>query len=156
MAQSYHLAQINIAKMQAPLEHPLMSDFIAQLDEINQLADESAGFVWRLQTDEGDATALRVFLDPQMLVNMSVWVSVEALKNYVYLSAHRNLLRDRQRWVERLSESRLAMWWIPAGRLPTIQDGKARLQLLDREGPGPQAFTFAKQFPFPCDDGSKD
>lgn len=147
--QRFHLAQINIARMQAPLEHPSMHAFVAQLESINRLADESPGFVWRLQTEEGDATALRVFDDPMLLVNMSVWESFEALKEYVYRSAHRGPLRDRQRWFGRLPGAHLALWWIPAGSEPSLDDAKRRLRLLDANGPGPEAFTFSKAYPPP-------
>ncbi len=147
----FHLAQINIAKMTAPLEDERMVDFVNQLDRINRLADESPGFVWRLQTEEGDATALRVFDDPMLLVNMSVWESFQALKDYVYASLHRDVLRDRQRWFGRLGEAHLALWWVPAGSLPTLDDAKARLQSIQVHGPGPQAFNFSKAYPPPND-----
>ena len=146
---NYHLAQINIARMNAPLADDRMAGFVAQLDRINQLADESPGFVWRLQTDEGDATSLRVFDDPMLLVNLSLWESFAALKAYVYSSEHRNLLRDRQRWFGRLPGAHLALWWLPAGTVPSVDDAKARLSLINRGGPGPQAFTFSRAYPAP-------
>ena len=127
-----------------------MGDFVAQLESINRLADESPGFVWRLQTEDGDATALRVFDDPMLLVNMSVWESFEALKAYVYQSAHRGVLRDRQRWFGRLPGPHLALWWIPAGSEPTLDDAKHRLRLLDAHGPGAEAFTFSHVYPPPA------
>ena len=143
---TYHLAQINIARMRAPLDDPLMADFVAQLAPINALAEQSPGFVWRLQSEEGDATSLRVFEDERILINMSVWVSLEALQDYVYQSAHRGVLRDRKRWFERLDGPSTALWWVLAGHLPTAEEGKQRLERLARQGPSPDAFTFRKYF----------
>ena len=149
MAAAYHLAQINIAQMVAPMEDPQMADFVAQLDRINALADSSPGFVWRLQDDDGNATSVRAFDDPKLLVNLSLWESFDALKAYVYSSDHRNVLRDRARWFGRLPGAHLALWWIPAGTLPTLDDAKRRLDRLDVDGPGPDAFTFARDYPPP-------
>jgi hypothetical protein len=98
---SFHLAQCNIVKLKAPLDSPEVADFVAALDPINALADAAPGFVWRLKTDGGDATSIRVFADDQILLNMSVWESVEALKSYVYQSGHRELLRRRREWADR-------------------------------------------------------
>ena len=148
------LAQINNARTQAPLDDPCMSAFTARLASINRLAEESPGFVWRLQGEEGDATALRVFADPMLLVNMSVWESYEALKTYVYRSAHRELLRDRQRWFGRLETAHLALWWIPAGTLPGLEEARERLALIAAAGPGPGAFTFSTFYPPPASDAS--
>lgn len=137
-----HLAQINIARMKAPLDTPQMAGFVARLEEINTLADRSEGFVWRLQTPEGDATYLRPFDDDRILVNMSVWESVEALKNYVYRTAHAELLRDRRQWFDHFAGVYMALWWIPAGHLPDIEEAKARLAHLETHGPTEVAFTF--------------
>ena len=147
----FHLAQINIARMTAPLEDARMADFVAQLERINQLADDSPGFVWRLQDEDGNATSVRAFADPKLLVNLSLWETFAALKAYVYSSAHRDVLRQRQRWFGRLPGAHLALWWIPAGSLPTLDDAKARLDLLDAQGPSPEAFTFSKDYPPPAD-----
>ena len=146
----FHLAQINIARMMAPLEDPRMADFVAQLERINQLADDSLGFVWRLQDERGNATAVQAFDDPLLLINLSLWETIAALKAYVYSSAHRDVLRQRQRWFGRLPGAHLALWWIPAGTLPTLEDAKARLLLLDAQGPGPEAFTFSQNYPPPA------
>lgn len=137
-----HLAQINIARMKAPLDTPQMAGFVARLEEINALADRSEGFVWRLQTPEGDATYLRPFDDDRILVNMSVWESVEALKNYVYRTAHAELLRDRRQWFDHFAGVYMALWWIPAGHTPDIDEAKARLAHLEAHGPTEVAFTF--------------
>ena len=138
----YHIAQINIARMRAPLESEIMSGFVARLAEINALADGAPGFVWRLQTPEGDATYLRPFDDDRIIVNMSVWESVEHLKEYVYKSAHAELLRQRRDWFEHFSGAYLAMWWVPAGHIPGIDEAKKRLAHLEEHGPSQFAFTF--------------
>jgi hypothetical protein len=147
MEQIYHLAQLNIGRVLAPTDSPQLADFMALLEPINQLADASPGFVWRLQTAEGDATALRPYDDDRMLVNMSVWESLETLRNFVYASRHLDVLRRRREWFERLTDHILVLWWVPAGHIPTVQEAKERLELLRRLGPGPEAFTFKQPFP---------
>lgn len=142
----FQLAQANIARMRAPLDDPIMEGFRIQLDAINAVADASPGFVWRLQTEDGDATALRVFEDDRILFNMSVWDSVEALHAYVYRSGHVDLLRNRRSWFEPLEGPALVLWWIPRGHTPTVDEAKTRLELLQQKGPTPEAFTFRNVF----------
>lgn len=143
---THHLAQCNIARLRAPLDSPTLSGFVSALEPINQLADEAPGFVWRLQTEEGDATAIRPFDDDMMLVNMSVWESVETLASFVYSEPHREIMRHRQGWFERMADAYLVLWWIPAGTVPTVGDAKDRLQTLRSIGPSPRAFTFRSPF----------
>jgi hypothetical protein len=112
----FHVAQINIARLAAPLDSPQLADFVANLQPINAVADASPGFIWRLQTEQGDATSLRFSDDEWLIVNMSVWESVDALRDYVYRSAHAGVLRRRQEWFERMSEAFVALWWIEAAR----------------------------------------
>ena len=135
-----HLAQVNVARILAPLDSPQLADFVANLVPINALADASPGFVWRLQTEAGDATALRV-LGGEWLVNLSVWESIEALRTFVYRSAHADVLRRRQEWFERSDEAFVALWWIEAGSIPTLADAEERLLWLRADGPTPRAFT---------------
>ena len=123
----YHLAQVNIAQMKAPLDSALMSTFVARLDEINALADGSPGFVWRLQTEAGNATYFRPYDDDRILVNLSVWESVEALRTYVYQTVHAELLRQRRQWFEQFEGVYVALWWIPAGHIPGVDEAKTRL-----------------------------
>lgn len=149
MSSNYHLAQVNIAKARAPLDHPLMQGFVDQLDRINQLAEASPGFVWRLQTEEGDATAIQAFDDPLIIVNLSVWASVEALREYVYSGEHLAVLRNKRDWMERLSTASLALWWLPEGQLPDVSMARQKLELLQTQGPTPEAFTFARPCPMP-------
>ena len=145
---SFHLAQLNIAKMSHPQEAPEMADFVANLERINALADAAPGFVWRLQTEDGDATGID-FFGTDWLVNMSVWEDVEALHNYVYGSAHAQLLSRRREWFERVEEAYLVLWWIPAGTTPTLPESRARLERLRDAGPTDEAFTFKNTFPAP-------
>jgi hypothetical protein len=142
-----HVAQLNIAKFKAPLDDPGMAGFVEQLDPINALADGWPGFVWRLQTEEGNATAIRAFDDDLMLVNMSVWESVDALGEFVYRSGHLDVMRRRREWAAYMGEAHLCLWWIEAGEIPTVDEAKERLHHLRAHGPTPTAFTFKHPFP---------
>jgi heme-degrading monooxygenase HmoA len=148
----YHLAQINVARAKADMESAVMQGFVSRLEEINTLADSSPGFVWRLQDECGDATSILVFDEPLLLVNMSVWESLEALKNYVYQSLHVEVLRNRNAWFNAMKETHLALWWIPAGHLPTTAEAKRKLEHIRQHGPTAEAFTFGKPYAAPSDD----
>ncbi len=143
----FHLAQVNIARIKAPLDDPLMAGFVTRLDEINALAERSAGFVWRLQTSEGNATSLRPYDDDRIIVNMSVWETIEHLQQYVYRTAHAELLRQRHNWFEKFAGLYAALWWVPAGHRPDVDEAKKRLAHLETHGPTPFAFTFRQSFP---------
>lgn len=145
----YELAQLNIARMKEPLDSPFLADFVANLDRINALADRSPGFVWRLETDEGDATALRPLGD-DVLVNMSVWKDLESLHAYVYKSDHARIMSRRKEWFHRIQEAYLVLWWVPTGHRPDIAEAKRKLDALRAHGPHAEAFTFRKAFPHPC------
>ena len=138
----YHIAQVNIGRIFAQLDDPIMSGFVNRLDEINTLADLSPGFVWRLIVNDGNATYLRPFGDPRMLLNMSVWKTVEQLRQYVYQTAHVELLRQRHAWFEKLAGVYTALWWVPAGHIPSVDEAKQRLAHLETHGPTEFAFTF--------------
>ncbi|MFY1669259.1 DUF3291 domain-containing protein [Plantactinospora sp. WMMB334] len=150
---TYHLAQLNTARLRAPLDDPLMADFVADLPALNGLADASPGFVWRLRDDDGaDATALRPF-GPDLLVNLTVWESVSALRDYVYRSPHLESLRRRREWFHPAgTDPYLVLWWLPAGELPTLNEARARLDRLARTGPTSAAFTLRHPFPAPVAD----
>jgi Domain of unknown function (DUF3291) len=150
--QDYYLAQINIALMKAPIEDPVMAEFAAALNEVNAVADRSPGFVWRLQTSSGNATNIRAYSDSRMLVNLSVWRSVEQLKAYVYNSLHGDFFVRRRQWFEKYQGEHFAMWWIPSGYLPTVEEGKAKLDYLALHGDSPECFTFAKPFYSPVNE----
>jgi hypothetical protein len=142
-----HIAQVNIGRVLAELDDPSMNGFVSRLDDLNALADGSPGFVWRLQTDAGNATYLRPYDDDRILVNMSVWETIEDLHNYVYRTVHAELLRGRGQWFEKFAGTYLALWWVPAGHRPGMDEAKKRLARLEAEGPTPFAFTFQRRFP---------
>lgn len=151
----WHLAQLNVGRLLAPLESEALSGFVAQLAPINALADSTPGFVWRLQTEAGDATSIRPTEDEMFLINLSVWSSIEALRAFVYTSAHVHVLRQRRSWFEQLATSHMVLWWVPAGHIPTADEALDRLDRLRREGPTPAAFTFRTPFE-PGSDGPGD
>ena len=128
------------------MDGPVMGGFKAALEPINALADAAPGFIWRLQTADGDATAIRPYDDERMMVNMSVWESIEALRSFVYTTPHTPVMRNRKQWFEKL-ETYLVLWWVPVGHRPTIEEAKQRLEHLKRHGPTPYAFTFRASFP---------
>ena len=148
---NYHLAQINIARMLAPIDDPIMAEFVSQLPPINALADSSSGFVWRLQTESGDATSIKVYDDEMIIVNLTVWESVDALREFVYKNAHYRVLRDRKRWFEKFDGPYYAIWWIPAGHLPSVEEGKQRLEYLRQHEDSAYAFSFKNVFPEPVE-----
>ncbi len=141
------LAQVNIARMKMPLDDAAMAGFVARIAEINALADASPGFVWRLATGEGDALYLRPYDDDRILFNLSVWRSVEALHDFVYRSAHVQLFRQRFDWFHRFESAYVALWWVPEGHAPSVDEAKARLAHLQAHGPTAHAFTFKAPFP---------
>jgi hypothetical protein len=145
----YHLAQMNVARALAPLDTPKLADFVAQLDEINALAEAAPGFVWRLQGEAGKATDVRHGDDPLVIVNMSVWQSAEALFDYVYKTAHTKVMARRREWFERPRGAFQVLFWIPAGTTPTVDEAMARLAHLEAHGPTPHAFTFKQRFASP-------
>jgi hypothetical protein len=128
------------------MNDPIMAEFVANLPAINALADETQGFVWRLQTEDGDATAVRPYADERILINLSVWADLAALRAYVYRSAHASVMRRRREWFERFEGIYVALWWVPAGHRPSVEEAVARLAHLEAHGPTPYAFSFAQPF----------
>lgn len=149
--RAFHLAQANFSRGRGLIGSSVMAPFVALLEQINSLADRSPGFVWRLQTADGDATAIRVFDDPLIIFNMSVWETIESLHEYVYSSAHVVPLRKRRDWFEKIETPASVLWWIPAGHTPTVEEAVERFGFLTTAGPTAEAFTFAKPFPSPAD-----
>ncbi|MED7923611.1 DUF3291 domain-containing protein [Nonomuraea sp. LP-02] len=138
-----HLAQLNLAHMRAPIDSAELAEFVALLEPINALADAAPGFVWRLKESEIDPTAtVRHDYGDHLLVNFSVWESLESLWNYVYRSPHLDVLRRRREWFLRMAEPSMVMWWVPEGTIPTLAEGMERLERLRTEGPSPEAFTY--------------
>jgi len=150
MSAEYELAQVNIGRMLAPLDSAVMKDFVDNLDEVNAAADAAEGFVWRL-VDEGggNATDFRFYGDEWLIVNLSVWTGPETLKSYVYGAMHRPILARRREWFEKLAEAMTALWWVPAGERPTVQDAEKHLTILREKGPTAEAFTLKELFPAP-------
>lgn len=147
----FHLAQVNIGRIVGPLDGPELADFVAQQPEINALAERSPGFVWRMVDDEGeDATGLRPDEnDHMLLINCSVWESVEALRHFTYNSDHLRVLSRRREWFQRMAETHQALWWVPAGHRPGVAEAMERVERVRRHGPGPLAFTFRTPYPAP-------
>ncbi|MGH7515528.1 MAG: DUF3291 domain-containing protein [Gemmatimonadales bacterium] len=143
------LAQVNIGRTRGEMSDPVMAEFVSRLAEINALADRSPGFVWRLQTEDGDATAVRPYEDARILINLSVWSDLASLRNYVYRSDHAEVMRRRRDWFERLERVYVALWWVPAGHRPPVAEAVARLAHLERHGPS--AFAFGLTQPFGAD-----
>lgn len=149
MSPRYHLAQCNIGRARGAMDDPVMAGFVARLADINALADHSPGFVWRLQTEAGNATSIRAFEDDLILFNLSVWESAEHLRDFVYRSEHAEVMRQRRSWFERFEGIYLALWWVPAGHRPTVEEAKERLAHRQQHGDSPYAFSFARIFPPP-------
>ena len=151
---SHVLAQVNMGRLRAPLDSPELAGFVAALDPVNALADAAPGFVWRLQTEDGNATAIRAFAwdaagSAGVIVNMSVWESAEALAAFVYSDAHRQVLRRRREWFQPMTEAYTALWWIPRGTVPTTAEAEDRVRHLRAHGPTPHAFTLRVLVPPP-------
>ena len=152
----YELAQVNVARLRSPLESAELADFVAALDPVNASADAAPGFVWRLQTEDGNATAITAFEwdtadSAGVIVNMSTWRSIDELATWVYGDMHREVLRRRREWFARVTEATVALWWVPAGHRPTTAEAEDRVRHLRTHGPTPEAFTFRDVFPVPGD-----
>ena len=143
---NYHLAQINIAKMLAPLDSPIMADFVANLEVINKLAEVSDGFKWRLKDEYNNATSIKVYDDEFLLVNMSVWQNIDALFRYAYQSQHVEIFKRRREWFEKMAQMHVALWYVPEGHSPNVEEATQRLDYLRANGDTPYAFSFKKRF----------
>jgi len=148
---NYHLAQINIGHLIAPLDDPKIAEFVAQLAPINATADKAPGFVWRLQSESGNATDIAYNDDPSIMVNMSVWKSLEALRDYAYKSDHMKVFRDRAKWFVKMDKPHYCLWWIPDGHIPTVAEGRERLEHYQTHGATPYSFWFSQEFPQPTE-----
>jgi hypothetical protein len=144
---AYELAQVNIARLKAPLDSPQLKDFVDNLDPVNADAEAADGFVWRLKGDSGDATDVSVFGDEWLIINLTMWRDTNALTAYMYQGRHREMLARRREWFERVQEAMTALWWVPAGHRPTVAEAESRLLHLRTNGPTPYAFTLRTSFP---------
>lgn len=156
IAGDWHLAQMNVGTIKYPADDPRMAGFMNRLDEINALADGSEGFVWRLQSDSGNATDIDAGRGEFFIVNMSVWESAESLSEFVYKTTHREVMIQRRQWFERPDGLYQVLWWVPAGHTPSIDEGLARLSALQEKGPHPEAFSFQASYPNPGETGDND
>lgn len=145
----WQVAQVNVARWAVDPEGEEAADFRAALGPVNAVADAAPGFVWRLKDDSGNATDIEVFDDPMLLVNLSVWEDVESLLSFVTRGAHLEVMTRRRRWFEALDEAYSALWWIPEGTRPTVEEAEQRLRHLREHGPTPHAFTLRRSFPPP-------
>src|SRR5882757_4802026 len=143
----HHLAQINIARLLHPIDDPRIASFVRELDSINALAEQSPGFVWRLKSPEGNATDIAYNDDPFVIPNMSVWASIDALKDYVYRSRHLDIFKQRASWFEKMDKPHYCLWWVPAGHTPTVAEGRARLEHYQQHGSTPHSFWFSEPHP---------
>jgi hypothetical protein len=150
MGGMWHLAQLNVGRARGPMDGPVMADFMARLDEINALAERTPGYLWRLKTEAGNATDIKVTDDPLFIVNLSVWRSIEDVFEFTYRSTHRELFRRRFDWFERSSTPTMVLWWVPAGSVPTVEEALERLRHLTEHGPTAEAFTFKQRFAPPA------
>ena len=148
----HHLAQINIGRLIAPIDDPRIAEFVAGLAPINALADQFPGFVWRLQSDSGNATDIPFSEDPTLLVNMSVWESLEVLRSYIYRSEHVEFFRKRAQWFQKLDKPHYCLWWVPAGHRPSVAEGRERIEHYQKHGSTPFSFWFSQHFPAPADE----
>ncbi|MFJ9869851.1 DUF3291 domain-containing protein [Streptomyces sp. NPDC101165] len=146
---AHELAQVNIARLKFPLDSPELKYFVDALDPVNAVADAADGFVWRLESDSGNATDIPVLGDEWLIINMSVWRDSNALTAFMYQGQHRELLARRREWFERVSEAMATLWWVPAGHRPTVAEAEERLLHLREHGPTPYSFTLRTSFPAP-------
>ncbi len=146
----WHLAELNIALLRQPLEHPDTAEFVAALGEINTLAESSPGFVWRLTDDSGQSSSyVRAYDDALTIINLSVWSTPDALHDFVFRTAHTPFLRRRREWFERMDDAYLVCWWVPEGHVPSVDEAIERLDRLRTEGVTDGAFTFRDRRPPP-------
>ncbi|MFI5470887.1 DUF3291 domain-containing protein [Streptomyces cacaoi] len=144
---AFELAQVNISRLKFPLDSPELKDFVDALDPVNATAETADGYVWRLQSEGGDATDIQVFGDSWLIINMTVWRDIDALTAFMYQGRHRELLSRRREWFERVAEAMTALWWVPAGHRPTVAEAESRLLHLRANGPTPYAFGLRTSFP---------
>jgi len=143
----WNVAQVNIGRMTgSSINDPVMSDFVSQLEKINTLAESSQGFVWRLKEDGGNATSITYNDDSRIIVNMSVWQSIDDLSFFTYKTLHRDVLAQRAKWFEKMSGHFQALWYVPKFSFPSVEDARFRIGYLEKNGPTPMAFTFARRF----------
>ncbi len=145
---TFHIAEFNISRLKAPLDSPVLKEFVDFLDPVNAFAEQSPGFVWRLTSADGQAASYlpSPYEDAMMITNLTVWTDLESLRTFAYQTVHRSFLQSRRKWFSRFVGHPLVMWWVPAGHLPTLDEAKDKLHLLDERGSSDVAFTFQAPF----------
>ena len=147
---TYQLAEINVARMKGyDINDPVMKEFVDNLGRVNKLAESSQGFVWRLKDESNNATSLNPYDDEQVIINISVWENIDSLERFTYQTFHTEFLRRRKEWFQKFGKAYLAMWWIPTGQFPTVEEAVARLDYLEANGPTERAFSFRKKYDSP-------
>ncbi len=150
MVKKYQLAQINVARMNGvAIDDPIMKEFVDNLDRVNKVAENSDGYVWRLKGDDNVSTGFNPYNDEQVIINLSVWETIESLEHYVYKTFHTDFLRRRKEWFQSYGKAHIAMWWIPKGEIPTIEEAIAKLDHLQKYGSSKAVFDFRNKFPSP-------
>ena len=150
MANEYHIAEINVARMKGVnIDDPIMNEFVENLESVNNLAESSEGFVWRLKDENNDATSFNPYKDEQIIINVSVWESIESLENFVFKTFHSDFLRRRKEWFKSYGKIHTAMWWVPKGNYPTVQEAVDKLDYLQKNGSSEIVFDYKNKFPEP-------
>jgi Domain of unknown function (DUF3291) len=150
-SDQWHLAELNIGRLHQPLDHPDTAEFVAALDHVNALAEAAPGFVWRLTDESGlSSSYVRASDDPLVVINLSVWETVEQLHDFVFRTGHTEYLRRRREWFQKLVDAFLVCWWVPADHVPTVDEAMERLALLRRDGVSDDAFTMRDHRPAPA------
>ena len=146
--QKFQLAEINVALMKGiNINDPVMKEFVDNLDRVNALAESSEGFVWRLKDESSNnATSLNPYDDEQILINLSVWESIEALENYAYRTFHAEIFKRRREWFQTFGKVNMAMWWIPEGQFPTLEEAVEKLDYLQKNGSSELVFDFKNKY----------
>ncbi len=148
----YQLAQINVARMiGVNIDDPIMKEFVDNLDKVNEVAENSEGFVWRLKDESNNAAGFNPYHDEQVIINLSLWEDVEPLKNYIYKTMHASFLKRKKEWFQKYGEAHYALWWIEKGSLPRVEQALARFKYLQKHGSTEKAFDFKNLYPKPTE-----
>ena len=144
---SYNIAEINIGRIKGvTIDDPVMKEFVDNLEKVNTLAETSEGFVWRLKDDADNATHFNPYHDEQVIINVSVWESIEALEHFMYKTVHVDFLKRRREWFQAFGKVYTAMWWIPKGEVPTLQEAVEKLDYLQKHGATEKVFDFRNKY----------
>jgi len=147
MTTGYHLVELNIARARYESDDPRLKDFVDLIGPVNEMAERMPGYVWRLTDDGGVGTMdITAFDDPRLLVNLSVWEDVDSLLTFINKTVHARVMNRRKEWFDAMESHHMVLWWVKAGHIPDLAEARAKLDWLDAQGPGPEAFTFGQLF----------